>query len=58
MHVDLDRQTRIQNHFDRSVEIAEIFRAAIAATGSIHDRLWIHAKAHVIKAGRLDQGDV
>ena len=58
MHVDLDRETRVQNHFDRGVEIAEIFRAAVVATGGIHHRLRVHAKPHVIEAGRLDQSNV
>ena len=58
MHVDLDGETRIQNHFDRSVEIAEIFRAAAVATCGVHHRLRIHAEPHVIEAGRLDQRDI
>ena len=58
MHVDLDRETRIQNHFDRGVEIAEIFRAAIVAPRGVHHGLRIHAEPHMIEAGGLDQRDV
>ena len=50
MHVELNRQTRIQNHFDGSVEIAEIFRGAVVAPGGIHHRLRVHAEPHVIEA--------
>ena len=50
MHVDFDRQTCIENHFDRSVEIAEIFRGAVVAPCRVHHGLWIHAEPHVIEA--------
>ena len=58
MHVDFHRQTRIENHFDGGIEIAEIFVAAAVAACSVHHRLRIHAEPHVVEPGRLDQRDV
>ena len=58
MHVELDGQARVENHLHRRVEIAEIFRAAVAATRGVHHRLRIHAEPHMIEPGGLDQRNV
>ena len=58
MHVDLDRQPRVQNHFDGGVEISQIFLAAVVMPGCIHHRLRVHAEPHMIEARRLDQRNV
>src|SRR5258708_39614352 len=58
MRIDIDSQARVENHFDRSVKISEIFCHAVRAMVGVHHRLRIHAQAYMVEADGFDQGDV
>src|SRR5271170_1985908 len=57
MYVEFNGEARVENHFYRGIEGAEIFGGA-AALVCVHDGLRVYAEAHVVEAHRLDQRDV
>jgi len=57
MYVEFDRESSVQDHLHRGIEIAEVV-SGFAVLRRVHHRLRIDAETHVIEPRRLDERDV
>ena len=58
VHVDDHRQSLIQNHLHRRIQISQVIRRNLVRLLASEHRLRIHAQPYVVKPHSLDQGDV